>query len=81
MMHNHILEQLGFVSVVPGIACCGDEDEEEYLQWIFLARKPQPDEGTIGLGHLLAHKAKPNRQRRSWWRSGRVQITVLWLYI
>lgn len=54
MMHNHIPDQLGFVSVVPGIAWCGDEDEEEYLQWIITAREPQPDEGTIGLGRSLS---------------------------
>ncbi|GAB0197641.1 cAMP-dependent protein kinase inhibitor alpha [Grus japonensis] len=54
MRHNHIPKQLGFVSVVPGIAWCGDEDEDEYLQWIFIAWEPQPDEGTIGLGRLLS---------------------------
>lgn len=56
VMHNHILEQLGFVSIVPRIAWWGDEDEEEYLQWTFIAQKPPPDEGTIGLGHLLLPK-------------------------
>lgn len=49
MMHNHIPNQLGFVSVVPGTAWCGDEDEDDYLQWIFIAREPQPEEGTLGL--------------------------------
>lgn len=54
MMHNHIPGQLGFVSIVPGMAWCADEDEDGYLQWIFIAREPQPDEGTTGLGRSLS---------------------------
>lgn len=66
VMHNHVPSQLGFVSIIPGVARGGDEGEDEYSQWVFIAQEPQPDEGAIGLGHSLAlsqtRKARPNRQ-------------------
>lgn len=30
VMHNHVPSQLGFVSIVPGVARGGDEGEDEY---------------------------------------------------
>lgn len=50
VMHNHNPGQLGLVSAVPGIAWCGDEDEDEGLLGIFVPQEPQPGKGTIGLG-------------------------------
>lgn len=54
VMHQHSPGQLGFVAVVHGSAWGGEEDEDEYLQWIFITQEPQPDEDIVGLGLLLS---------------------------